>query len=108
MQMNGHRALVLVDHPAIRVLRALVDVLTTDERESNRPRVVVRGRGHRSADAAAVALLVGEAIPVGARRLEPCDEDAARPVRCFGEIRVRRRDDARERLILGDFNGQSF
>ena len=64
-------ALVLEDHPAIGVELAFVDVLAADEGEIDRPRIVGRGRGDRPADAAAVPFRVGEAIPIGAGRLEP-------------------------------------
>ena len=46
-----------------------------------RPWIVRQRRGDRAADAAAVSVGVGEAIPVVARRLESADQNARRPVR---------------------------
>ena len=40
--VGGRRPLVLEDHPAIGVERALVDALAADEREVHRPRIVGR------------------------------------------------------------------
>ena len=63
------RALILEDHPAVGVLSAVVGVLTTDERESHRARIVLCRRGDRSADTAGEAGLIGEPIPVNGGRL---------------------------------------
>ena len=52
--LGGRRALVLEDHPPIRVQRAFVDVLAADEREVHGACIVGRGRRQRAADAAAV------------------------------------------------------
>ena len=75
------RALVLEDHPAIGVERAFIDGLAADEGEVDRSRIVGRRRGHRSPDAAAVPVRIGEPVPVDVRGLEAGDEDACRPVR---------------------------
>ena len=100
---GGRCALVLEDHPPIRVLRPLADVLATHECEAHRARIAVRGCGQRAADAAARAAVVGEAIPVLARRLQSADQHAAGPVRCKADGRRRRGDDAVKPLVLRDF-----
>jgi hypothetical protein len=97
---------VLPDHPAIRVQRAFANVLATDEREARRSRVVAPGRGQRAADPAAVAVLVHEAVPVFACREQVGHEYAAGPVRLRQDARIRLRDHARERGILGHFDEQ--
>ena len=79
--IGGRRALVLEDHPAIAVERAFVDVLAADEGEIDRPRIVRQWRGDRPADAAAVPVAIGEAVPVDARMLEMTDQHARRPIR---------------------------
>src|SRR4029079_13797323 len=79
--IGGRRALILDDHPAIAVELSFVDVLTADEGEMDRPWIVRQRRGDRPADAAAVALSIGEAVPVDARRLEMTDQHARRPIR---------------------------
>ena len=78
--IGGRGALVLEDHPAIAIEFAFVDALAAHEREVDLTWIVGRGRGDRSADAAAVPLAIGEAIPVGARRLEAADQHSRRPV----------------------------
>ena len=79
--LGGRRALIFEDHPAIGVELAFVDVLAADEGEVHRPWIVRQRRGDRAADAAAVSVCVGEAVPVDARRLETADQHARRPVR---------------------------
>src|SRR5215471_3771030 len=79
--IGGRRALVLEDHPAIAVELAFVEALAADEGEGDRPRIARERRGDRPADAAAVALSIGEAVPVDARRLEMADQHARRPIR---------------------------
>ena len=79
--IGGRRALILEDHPAIAVELAFIDALAADEGEIDRPRIVRQRRGDRPADAAAVPLSIGEAVPVDARRLEMADQHARRPVR---------------------------
>src|SRR5438309_11956791 len=68
--IGGSRALILKDHPAIAVELAFIHALAADKGEIDGPRIVGRGRGDRPADAATVPLLIGEAVPVDARRLE--------------------------------------
>src|SRR6185436_16352891 len=92
----GRRVLVLEDHAAVRVLRAFDDVLAAHEREGQRPRVVVRGRGPRAADAAAVAFSVREAIEVRRCRAQASHQHAARVVRGGERLRLCRRHDALE------------
>jgi hypothetical protein len=81
--IGWRRALVLEDHPAIAVEFAFVDALAADEGEIDRPWIVGQRRGDRPADAAAVPLSIGEAVPVDARRLEMPDQHARGPIR-FG------------------------
>src|SRR5262245_4496883 len=72
--IDGRRALVLEDHPAIAVELAFIDALAADEGEIDRPWIVRQRRGDRPADAATVPLSIGEAVPVDARRLEVTDQ----------------------------------
>ena len=102
--IGGRRALVLEDHPAIAVELALIDALAADEGETDRPRIVRERRGDRPADAAAVSLSIGEAVPVDARRLEMTDQHARRPIRFRGDRRGRLCDDPPERFVLGDLD----
>ena len=104
----GRRALVLVDHAPVGVLRALAHVLAAHEREPHRPRVVRERRRARAADAAARAALAHEAVPVGLR-------PAADPRRARGRCgrprraracaprrrRARRRGPRRPRRVSG-------
>src|SRR3954465_8430904 len=79
--IGGRRALVLKDHPAIAVELAFIEALAADEGEIAGPGIFPRRRGYRPADAAAVPLSVGEAVPVDARGLEMTDQHARRPIR---------------------------
>src|SRR5215831_15579984 len=72
--IGGRRALALVDHPAIGVQLAFIDVLAADEGELDRPWIFFQRRGDRPADAAAVPLSIGEAVPVDVRGLEMTDQ----------------------------------
>lgn len=94
------RLLVLVDHPAVGVLRALIDVLTADEREAHRTRVVGAGCREGASNAASHPRVVREAVPVLARRLQSPGEDAARPIRRGADRGVRRRHHALEGRVL--------
>src|SRR5690606_40465088 len=62
--LTGRRALVLMDHPPVGIERTLRQALAAHEGEARRARIVRRRRGERAADAAAVAVLVHEAVPV--------------------------------------------
>jgi hypothetical protein len=99
----GRRVLVVVDHAPVGRLRAEVRVLARNEREAHGTRVVEGGRGQRAADAAAVAVGIGEAVPVLARGLEAADEHAAGPVRVGGDDGFLDRDDVAEIGVLGHF-----
>ena len=79
--IGGRRALILKDHPAIAVELAFIHALAADKGEIDRPRIVRRRRSDRPADAAAVPLSIGEAVPVDARGLEMPDQHARRPIR---------------------------
>src|SRR3569832_1131835 len=57
-------ALILEEHPAIAVHLAFVGALAADKGEFNRPRIVRTRRGDGAADAAAVAVRVGETVPI--------------------------------------------
>src|ERR1051325_7233798 len=61
---------IFVNHPAIVVERPLIDILTAHECEVHCARIVWQGGGDRAANAAAVSVAVGKAIPVTMRRLE--------------------------------------
>src|SRR6185503_13609605 len=65
------RALIFEDHAAIGVELAFIDTLAADESEIDRAWIVRPRRGDGPANPAAVALGVGEAIPINAGRLEP-------------------------------------
>ena len=101
-------ALVLEDHPAIGVELAFIDVLAADEGEIDGARVAVERRGDRAADAAAVPVGVGEAVPVGPRGLEATDEYPRGPVGSGRDRRAGLRDDSPEGFIFGDFYGQQM
>src|ERR1041385_1095021 len=79
--IGGRRALILEDHPAIAIELAFIDALAADEGEIDRPWIVRERRGDRPADATAVPLSIGEAVPVNSRRLEMTDQHARRPIR---------------------------
>src|SRR5436305_11672878 len=79
--IGGRRALILKDHPAIAVELAFIHARAADKGEVDRPWIVRQRRGDRPADAAAVPLSIGEAVPVDARRLEMTDQHARRPIR---------------------------
>src|SRR6476661_5996161 len=79
--IRGRRALILKDHPAIAVELAFINALAADKGEMDRPWIVRRRRGDRPADAAAVGLSIGEAVPVDTCRLEMADQHARRPIR---------------------------
>ena len=64
------RAQVFEDHAPIRVLRALIRVLATDEGEPDRARIIVGRRRDGAADATAIAAAVAKAIPINPRRLQ--------------------------------------
>src|ERR1700712_3227421 len=102
----GSGALVLEDHPAVAVELALVDVLAADEGELDRAVIAVERRGDRPADAAAVAVGVGEAVPVDMGRLEPADEHPRRPVGSRGDGGRGVGNDAAERLVFRDLDGE--
>src|SRR5215510_10454082 len=61
--IGGRRALILKDHPAITIELAFIHVLAADEGEIDRPWIVGERRSDRAADAATVALSIGEAVP---------------------------------------------
>src|SRR5262249_43545141 len=94
------------DHPAIAVELAFINALAADKGEIDRPWIVRQRRGDRPADAAAVPLSIGEAVPVDARRLEMTDQHARRPIRFRRDRRGRLCDDPPERIILGNLPRQ--
>jgi hypothetical protein len=94
--------LVLEDHPPVGVASALGDVLAAHERETDGVVVAGGGSGERAADAAAEALLVGEAVPVDAPGTEARGEHPAGPVRLGGDRDLRPCGDVVEARIFGD------
>src|SRR5215212_551232 len=100
------RALIFEDHAAIGVELAFIDALAAYEGEVNRAWIVRPRRGDGPADAAAVALRVGEAIPVNAGRLEPSGEHPTRPVRRCRNYRRGVGDDAVKAFVLRDLDRQ--
>jgi hypothetical protein len=104
--LGARAALVLVDHAAIRVRGADRHVLAAHEREAHRARVALARRGERAADAAAVAVVVGEAVPVFGGGLEAGRHEAAGPVGVGGDFGLSAHDDVVECLILRDFHGE--
>src|SRR6185369_2177218 len=58
----GCGALVFPDHPSVGIQMTYADILATDESEARRPRIVRAWRRQRAADAAAIALVVDEAV----------------------------------------------
>src|ERR1051325_4421269 len=75
------RALILKDHPAIAVELAFIKALAADKGEIDRPWMVRQRRRDRPADAATVPLLIREAVPVDARRLQMTPQHARLPIR---------------------------
>ena len=63
-------------------------------------------RGERAADAAAVAVFVGEAVPVLGGGLEPGRHEAAGPVGVGGDLGFSTHDDVVEFLVLRDLDGE--
>ncbi len=106
--LGGGSAFIFVNHPAIGVELALVDILTAHECEVHRSWIAWQRRGDRAADPAAVSVGVGEPIPVSARRLESANQNARGPVRGAGDRRLRVRNDSAEGLILGYLDGQEL
>src|SRR6185436_7556641 len=99
-------ALIFEDHAAVGVELAFIDTLAADEGEVDRAWIVRPRRGDGPADAAAVALGVGEAIPIHAGRLEASGKHPARPVRRRRNRRRGAGDDAAKALVLGDLDRQ--
>src|SRR4030095_11265337 len=79
--------LVLPDHPAVGRRGALLYVLTAHEGEVHGPAILVCRRSDRAAHSAAEATLVGEAVPVDARRFKSRRQHTAGPVRLGGYLR---------------------
>src|SRR5262245_1765689 len=76
-------SLVLPDHPAVGRRSALLDILTAHESEAHSSAVIVGRRCDRAAHATAEAMLVGESVPVDARRFKAGRQHAAGPI-CLG------------------------
>src|SRR5262249_28287019 len=74
-------ALVFKDHSSVRVHRSEICVLTTDEREVYRTRIIIGRRGDGAAEATAVTLRIGKAIPIDLGRLQSSDQHPTGPVR---------------------------
>ena len=107
IELLGFRLLpVVIHHAPVGIVVAGVLILTADKGEIHRAIVGVRGRGPGAPDAAAHALGVGEAIPVGRRRLEAGREHAHRPVVVGQRHHRGRRDHVPERLVPRNLDGQ--
>src|SRR6185369_3908089 len=101
-------AFIFVNHPAIGVELALIDILTAHEGEVDCARIVWQRRGDRAADPTAVSVGVGEPIPVSACRLESANQNARGPVRGAQDRCLRVRNDSAECLILGYLDSQEL
>jgi len=99
----GCRVLVVVDHAPVGRLRAEIRVLAGNECEAHGAPVIMRRGRQRAADAAAIAVGIGEAIPVLARGFEAADEHAAGPVRVGCDGGFFDRDDVGEIGVFGHF-----
>src|SRR6185312_16299481 len=106
--LGGGSAFIFVNHPAIGVELALIDILTAHKCEVHCARIVWQRRSDRAADPAAVSVGVGKPIPVSARRLESANQNARGPVRGARDRCLRVRNDAAERLILSNLDGQEL
>src|SRR4051794_24751073 len=100
--------LIFEDHSSIRVLRSEVCVLTTDEREAHWPGIIVGRRGDGAADAAAVTLRIGKAIPIDLGRLQSSDQHTTGPIRRRRNRDFLSCDHMLERLVERHFDGQLF
>jgi hypothetical protein len=108
-ELVGRRsAFIFVNHPAIGVERALVDILTAHEGEVHGAGIVRQRRRDRAANPAAVSVGVGKPLPGRARRRESADQNARGPVRGARDGCRRVDDDPAECLILGDLDGQEL
>src|SRR6185312_10119189 len=74
-------ALVLEDHPPIGILRAEICVLATDKREAYGSRIAIGRRGDGAAEATAVTLGIGKAIPIDLGWLQSADQYPTGPIR---------------------------
>src|SRR5689334_3782875 len=99
-------ALILKDHSPISILSSQIGVLTAYKSKPHRAPVSVCGRGDSPADPAAESFGVSKSEPVDVRRLQPADQDAARPVLSLRYRDTLRSDDVPERFVLSDFNRQ--
>ena len=72
----GRGVLILPDHTAIGILCALIHALARNESKSHRSRILDFRRRDGSADPAAIAVGINEAIPVNSVRLSSQPERA--------------------------------
>ena len=100
-------ALILVDHPTISVLRAIVRVLAGHKGKVHAARIVIGRRGDRAADAAAVPVAIGEAIPIFRCGLQTAHQHPHGPVGLFQRMDIRRGHDLLKLPIGGDFGNQA-
>ena len=97
---------VFVHHAPIGVERADGWVLAADKRKAHRAFVVRSRRGQRAANAARIARLVHEAIPILARGSKPRRQKSASPVGRCAHLDIATRYDARERNAATDLHHQ--
>ena len=100
LALIGRSALILPNHPPIGILCALIHALARNESKSHRLRILNFRSRNGSADSAAIALRINEAIPVNSVRLQVPNEDARRPVRCTRYRRASVSDNTVEACIF--------
>ena len=96
----GGCALVLPDHPPIRVLRPFVDALAGDEGKAYRARIVQARGGDGATDPAARAVRIGEAVPIDVARLQTADQHASGPIGGLRHLHPGRGDHAGKGRVL--------
>jgi len=106
--LRARAAHILVNHPPIRVERAVGRILAADECEPHGPVIACFGRRQRAADTAHVPCFIDEAIPIFARRLKAGGEKTACPIRGGTHVDFSARDDMREGAIARDFDHQAM
>src|SRR6185369_5739468 len=104
----GGSAFIVINHPALGVELALIDIVTAHECEVDCARIAWQRRGDRAAIPAPVAVRVRKPVPVTLCRPEPADQNARSPVRGARDRCLRVPNDLAEGLILGYLDGQEL